>query len=95
MKQMNSVVTIVGDDKTKLGKCTLCARQIVNDSTKFWCKETRLINMKLYCGGCLLDLGETVHSVTLAFSIKHDEIQSSEQRYYTIDEATGRMVVDG
>ena len=88
----------VGDDKTKLGKCTLCARQIVNDSTKFWCKEMKHQFDKyetiLWWVSARLRV-KTVHSVTLAFSIKHDEIQSSEQRYYTIDEATGRMVVDG
>ncbi len=95
MKQMSSVVTVIGDDKTKLGKCTLCARFILNDNTKFWCKETRMINLKLYCGGCLLELAETVHNVTVAFNVQHKAIQSTEQRYYTIDEATGRMVVDG
>ena len=79
----------------ELGKCTLCARQVVNDSTKFWCKETRLINMKLYCGGCLLDLGEIVNDVLYAFSVKHDQVNNNEQRFYSIDEATGRMVVDG
>ena len=95
MRQMSSVVTVVGDDKSKLGKCALCARFIVNDSTKFWCKETRMINLKLYCGGCLLDLSGTIQDVLISFNEKHEQTQSEEHRYYTIDEATGRMVVDG
>tara|TARA_R110002051_G_scaffold95544_1_gene165519 strand:- start:300 stop:587 length:288 start_codon:yes stop_codon:yes gene_type:complete len=95
MKELSSVITVVGDDKTPLGKCALCARQVINDNTQFWCKETRLINMKLYCGGCLLDLGEIINDVLYAFSVKHDQVNNNEQRFYSIDEATGRMVVDG
>ena len=93
MKEFKSLITVLGDDTTVLGKCTLCNRNVVNDETKFWCAQTRMINLKLFCGGCLLELWDTVKDINGKYS-EEAQMKLKEGYYYSIDEATGRLVVD-
>ena len=94
MKEFQSLITVVGDDDTILGKCNLCSRNVINDKTKFWCAQTRMINLKLFCGGCLLELWETVEEVNKKYMDVFNQRQHHDDYYYSIDEATGRLVMD-
>jgi hypothetical protein len=95
VKQEDIVVKIVKiDDKAPIiGKCCMCTRRILNDPDEFWCAETRLIGNKHYCGGCLLELAPIIDEVKESFQ---NEINKgyNEGYFYSIDQATGRMVTN-
>jgi len=96
MKQEASVVKIVSiDDKKQspVGKCCMCSRHILNDPEEFWCSETRLIGNKHYCGGCLLELAPIINEVKESFD-KEMIKGYNEGYFYSIDQATGRMVTN-
>jgi len=95
LSEKPSVVKVYGESGAYIGKCHICQRRIENDPEKFWCKETRMINTKCYCGGCLLDLKEVVDKVHAAFKIQQTVYASAEvPTFYSIDEATGRIVIE-
>ena len=94
MKQETNIIKIVKiDDKApSVGKCSMCNRQIVNDPEEFWCAESRMIGNKFYCGGCLLELAPIIDEVKESFG-ERKIVSEAEGHFYTIDQATGRMVV--
>ena len=95
MKETNSVIKVVdvGEDKSIIGKCNMCQRRILNDPNEFWCDETRQIGGKYFCGGCLLELHPIITDVKESFNKLQVEIEVEYGEYYSIDEATGRLVV--
>ena len=93
MKEDKSIIKIIGTDDAVIGKCTLCKRNIVNDKEKFWCRETRMFNMKLFCGGCLIEMNTITTKVYKSFEKEHNK-KLKEGTYYTIDEATGKLIVN-
>jgi len=93
VKQENSIVKIVKieDKSPTIGKCCMCTRQILNDPDEFWCAETRMIGNKYYCGGCLLELAPIINEIKESFNRERNK-GYAEGYFYTIDQATGRMV---
>jgi hypothetical protein len=95
LNEKASVVRVYGEDDAIIGKCSICQRRIENDNEKFWCKETRMINTKCFCGGCLLDLKSITDKVFDAYEIEKMKYQNDViPTFYSIDEATGRIVVE-
>tara|TARA_B100000902_G_C27069775_1_gene793400 strand:+ start:553 stop:846 length:294 start_codon:yes stop_codon:yes gene_type:complete len=95
VKQANSVIKVcsIGDEEAYLGKCCMCQRRVNNDPDEFWTSETRLIGNKLFCGGCLLELHPVVEEVKYEYNTQ-ETIANREGYFYSIDMATGRMVID-
>ena len=96
MKQEDSIVKIVRieDKAASIGKCCMCTRQILNDPNEFWCAQTRMIGNKYYCGGCLLELAPIVKEVKEEYQVqKVDSYNEGTDKFYSIDQATGRMVI--
>jgi len=95
MKESNNVVKVVNLEEgyAIIGKCNMCSRRITNDPLEFWCKETRLIGGKHFCGGCLIELSPIIKEVEKAY----EEIYLEEQErgnFYSIYQASGRLVVN-
>jgi len=94
MEEKPSVIRVYAEGNAIIGKCHVCMRQIENDPKKFWCRETRMINTKCYCGGCLLDLWDVVNDVNKSYTKERDRRHAGGLGvFYSIDEATGRLVV--
>ena len=96
MKQEDSVVKIIKieDKAPAIGKCCMCTRQIVNDPDEFWCAQSRLIVNNYYCGWCLLELAPIINEVKKEFlKQKIDSHIEGTDKFYNIDQATGRMVL--
>lgn len=95
MKETTNVVKVVTIEEghAAIGKCNMCSRKIINDPFEFWCAESRLIGGKHFCGGCLLELSPVILQVEEAYH----EIRLEEEKqgnYYSIDQASGRLVVN-
>ena len=93
-KEYKSLVNVVGDISAIVGKCNMCRRNIENDEEKFWCVETRLINGKFFCGGCLLELHDFTETVYQNYVNRNLLERQQKGTYFTIDEATGKIVTN-
>jgi hypothetical protein len=95
MKQADNVVKVVmlEEGHATIGKCNMCARRIINDPFEFWCAETRLVGGKYFCGGCLIELVPIIKEVEEAFKEVRQEAEK-QGNFYSIDQASGRLVVN-
>ncbi len=75
----------------KVGKCTLCNEMIINDESRFWCRNAKIISTKWFCGDCLLSIKPIVDSVSDEFQWMEEVAFEISDGGLNVDPETGRL----